>query len=156
MAEDPECDLACEIIKLEAVALDDVRLSWQNRFGRAAPVHLPKHLLLRLYAYRLQAETHGDLRPATVQLLDRLGRESVGEGKSIPLPTELQGRGQLKAGTILVREHAGVSHQVTVAQDGYCWNGQSFSSLSQVATAITGTRWNGPRFFGLPSGRSAS
>jgi hypothetical protein len=153
MAADTERDLAREFTSLEAEALDDVRLRWQNRFGRAAPPHLPKYLLVRLYAYRLQAETHGDLALATVQLLYRLARENVAEGKSIPLPADLNGRSQLKAGTVLVREHAGVSHTVTVVQDGYCWNGQTFLSLSQVATAITGTRWNGPRFFGLPSRR---
>lgn len=150
-----ERDLAWDINSLEALPLDDMRLCWQNKFGRAAPVHLPKHLLLRLYAYRLQAETHGDLRPATVQLFDRLGRESIAEGKSVPLPADLNGRIRLKTGTVLVREHAGVSHRVMVAQDGYCWNGQTFSSLSKVATAITGTRWNGPRFFGLLTGRQA-
>jgi hypothetical protein len=129
-------------------------LCWQNKVGRTAPVHLPKHLLLRLYAYRLQAEAHDDLAPTTVQLLDRLGRETVAEGKPIPLPADLNGRNHLRAGTVLVREHAGTSHHVTVTQEGYRWKGQTFSSLSQVATAITGTRWNGPRFFGLQNGRA--
>lgn len=154
MEPDTDRDIGRELTSLEASTLDDMRLCWQNRFGRVAPA-LPKHLLLRLYAYRLQAETRGDLTPATVQFLDRLGRENVGEGRSIPLPTELQSRG-LKIGTVLVREHAEVSHRVIVTPDGYCWNGQTFSSLSQVATAITGTRWNGPRFFGLPSRKTAT
>lgn len=155
MVAEAECALAREVVGLEALTLDDLRLRWQSRFGRAASVHLPRNLLLRLYVYRIQAEKHGDLGLATTQLLDRLGRESGAESKPIPLPADLNGRGQLKAGTVLVREHAGVSHRVMVAQEGYCWNGQTFSSLSQVATAITGTRWNGPRFFGLPGGRMA-
>ena len=155
MVADAERDLAREITSLETLTLEDLRLRWQSRFGRAASVHLPKNLLLRLYAYRLQAETQGDLGPSTVQLMDRLGREKAAEGKPIPLPADLNGRGQLKAGTVLVREHAGVAHHVMVAQEGYCWNGQTFSSLSQVATAITGTKWNGPRFFGVPGGRAA-
>lgn len=109
-----ERDLAQEIIGLDGLTLDELRLRWQNKFGRAASVHLPKNLLLRLYAYRLQAEVLGDLGPGTIQLLDRLGRENVVEGKPIPLPADLNGRGQLKAGTVLVREHAGVSHHVMV------------------------------------------
>jgi hypothetical protein len=150
-----ENDLAQEVAGLGRLALDDLRLRWQNRFGRAASVHLPKNLLLRLYAYRLQAEMYGDVGPGTSQLLDRLGREKETEGKPIPLPGDLNGRSRLKAGTVLVREHAGVSHRVEVAQGGYCWNGQTFSSLSKIATAITGTRWNGPRFFGLSGERVA-
>jgi hypothetical protein len=152
---DAEHDLTQEVIGLDGLTLDDLRLRWQNKFGRAASVHLPKNLLLRLYAYRLQTEMLGDLGPGTTQLLDRLGRENVVEGKPIPLPADLNSRGQLKTGTVLVREHAGVNHHVMVVQEGYCWNGQTFSSLSQVATTITGTRWNGPRFFGLPSGKAA-
>jgi hypothetical protein len=155
MSADAKRDLAQETASLAGLALEELRLRWQSNFGRAAPAHLPKNLLLRLYSYRLQAEAHGDLCPATTRLLDRLGRAKTAEDKVVPLPIHLNGRSQLKEGTVLVREHAGVSHQVMVGQEGYCWNGQTFSSLSQVATAITGTRWNGPRFFGLPSGRAA-
>lgn len=150
-----ETDLTEEIASLERLALDDLRLRWQSRFGRTPSTHLSRFLLLRLYAYRIQAEVGGDLGPGTVQLLDRLGREKIAEGKFVPLPADLDGGGQLKAGTVLVREHAGANHHVMVTQDGYFWNGQTFPSLSQVATAITGTRWNGRRFFGLRSGKAA-
>jgi hypothetical protein len=156
MSTETERDLAQEIASLDGLTIDGLRLCWQARFLRAAPVHLPKILLLRLYAYRLQAEEHGDLGAGTVRLLDRLGRAKNDEDKPIPLPIGPNGRGQLKAGTVLVREHAGVSHRVMVAEEGYYWNGHTFPSLSQVATAITGTRWNGPRFFGLSYGKATS
>jgi hypothetical protein len=54
-----------------------------------------------------------------------------------------------RPGTILVREWQGTTHHVTVVADGFIWNGGSHSSLSGIARAITGTKWNGPRFFGL-------
>jgi hypothetical protein len=66
--------------------------------------------------------------------------------KVVPPVEEVRG---LKPGTLLVREHEGVLHRVTVQAKGFAWNCQSFRSLSDVARAITGTRWNGPRFFGL-------
>jgi hypothetical protein len=155
VSTDVETDPVKEIPCLDDLTSEDLRRRWQCKFGRAAPAHLPKNLLLRIYAYRLQADIQGDLGPGTVSLLDRLGGGNAAEGKPIPLPGDLNSRRHLKTGTILVREHAGISHRVTVALEGYCWNGQTFSSLSQVATAITGTRWNGPRFFGIAGRRTA-
>jgi len=77
-------------------------------------------------------------------MLDRLAREGRGSAV-IPLP-ELRGT---KSGTLLVREWEGVLHRVMVLEQGFAWNGQTYDSLSKVARAITGTNWNGPRFFGL-------
>jgi hypothetical protein len=73
-------------------------------------------------------------------------------------PNELNRR--LKAGTVLVREYQGERHTVTVVPDGFVWHDTTYSSLSTIARAITGTAWNGPRFFGLrvpgePEGRIA-
>jgi hypothetical protein len=144
-------DLAQEIASLDALNLDDLRLRWQAISGRAAPSHLSRHLLSRLCSYRLQAEAYGDLSAGVSQLLDRLGTINPKDDRPIPLPATLGGKSRLKPGTVLVREHAGANHHVMVTADGYCWNGQAYSSLSQVATAITGTKWNGPRFFGLSS-----
>ena len=67
-----------------------------------------------------------------------------------PVPPVPDRRG-LKPGTILVREHAGVLHRVVVMENGFAWEGKTFRSLSEAAQAITGTNWNGPRFFGLRS-----
>ena len=149
MSIDAERDWAGEVAALEALKFDKLRLRWQATFGKAAPSHLSKPLLLRLFAYRLQVEAYGDLSPATLQLLERLGQANGGNDQPVPLPSELGRQGLLKPGTVLVREHEGLSHHVTAVEDGFIWNGQTFPSLSQVAKAITGTQWNGPRFFGL-------
>jgi hypothetical protein len=89
--------------------------------------------------YRIQEEAFGGLDRETVKLLDRLAR---GEK-----PNELNRR--VKAGTVLVREYQGERHTVTVVPDGFLWRDTAYSSLSTIARAITGTAWNGPRFFGL-------
>ena len=132
-----------EIARLRGLDLAGLQARWRTMFGRRAPAHLPKHLLLRIIAYRLQAEVHGDLDTASVRALDRLAK--AGSDKSAPLP---QAR-SVKPGTLLVREWNGVLHHVTTVDEGFSWNGTSYRSLSEVARAITGTRWNGPRFFGL-------
>jgi hypothetical protein len=85
----------------------------------------------------------GDLDPATVRVLDRAAGAF---GPAAALGP------RLSPGTLLVREWAGQEHRVTVLDDGFCWRDQIFRSLSEVARAITGTRWNGPRFFGRRGG----
>ena len=132
-----------EIARLRGLALAGLQARWRTMFGWRAPAHLPKHLLLRILAYRLQAEVHGDLDAASVRALDRLAK--TGSDRSAPLPRA----SSVKPGTLLVREWDGVLHHVITLDQGFAWNGTSYRSLSEVARAITGTRWNGPRFFGL-------
>ena len=138
--------LEYEIARLRGLDLPGLQARWRTMFGRRAPAHLPKHLLLRILAYRLQAEVHGDLDAASVRSLDRLAK--TGSDKSAPLPQA----SSVKPGTLLVREWDGVLHRVMALDQGFAWNGTSYRSLSEVARAITGTRWNGPRFFGLREG----
>jgi hypothetical protein len=135
-----------EIAHLRGLDLQGLRARWRGLTGRAAPVHLSKPLLLRVLAYRVQAAAFGDLDKATVRLLDRIADEA-GLGKPVDLP--VPDRVGLRPGTVLVREWEGTSHRVMVMSEGFAWNGSTYASLSQVARAITGTRWNGPRFFGL-------
>lgn len=156
MSVEPRSDLAREIAALEFLKLDDLRLRWHATFGKVAPCHLSRSLLLRLFAYRLQAEAYGDLGSPTAQLLEKLGRAKTGDQKFVPLPSEVGRQGLLKPGTVLVREHEGISHHVIAVEDGFAWNGQTYLSLSQVARAITGTQWNGPRFFGLRDQKTPS
>ena len=108
-------------------------------FGAIPPKGLTKDIIARMIAYRIQEEAFGGLDKETLKLLDRLAR---GEK-----PNELQRR--LKAGTVLVREYQGDRHTVTVVADGFLWGEKTYSSLSTIAQVITGTKWNGPRFFGL-------
>jgi hypothetical protein len=136
-------EIETEIAPLRDLDLAGLRARWRTSFGRQAPAHLPRHLLLRLLAYRIQADVLGDLDAATARVLNRLAGR--GSGDTRPIANDVG----LRPGTLLVREWDGASHRVMVLDEGFAWNGGSYKSLSEVARAITGTRWNGPRFFGL-------
>ena len=118
----------------------DLRALWRAMTRSSAPPALSRDLLARMIAYRIQEQRIGKLDRDTRKLLDALanGGEPVR---------------RLKVGTVLVREHAGVVHEVMVVPGGFHWNGQTYPSLSAVAQAITGTNWNGLRFFGVGKGR---
>jgi hypothetical protein len=135
-----------EIAHLRGLDLEGLRARWRSLTGRAAPAQLPRALLLGALAYRVQAAALGDLDRASVRFLERLAAEDrSGERATVPIPTSIS----LRPGSELNREWEGTVQRVWVLADGYAWNGTTYKSLSQVARAITGTRWNGPRFFGL-------
>src|SRR6202163_4617634 len=138
-----------EIAHLRSLDLRGLRARWQSVLQRPAPDHLPRHLLFAIIAYRIQAERLGDLDHETRQLLDRTGAKGSGTAMSARLVSFDQKRTELTPGTVLVREWDRQSQRVMVMSDGFAWNGQTYDSLSKVALAITGTKWNGPRFFGL-------
>src|SRR3979490_1961009 len=138
-----------EIVHLRGLDLKGLRARWQSVLQKPAPGILPRHLLFAIVAYRIQADRFGDLDHETRQLLDRTGAKESGTAMSARLVTFDQKRTQLRPGTVLVREWDRRSQQVMVMSDGFAWNGQTYDSLSMVAFAITGTNWNGPRFFGL-------
>jgi DUF2924 family protein len=138
-----------EIAHLRGLDLGGLRARWQSVFGRPAPTHLTRHLLFAIVAYRLQADRFGDLDHATRQVLDRTVAKDTEPAMSARLASFDQKRTELTPGTVLVREWDRQSQRVMVLADGFAWNGQTYDSLSKVAFAITGTRWNGPRFFGL-------
>ena len=139
-------NLNIEITRLRGLDVDELRARWHTFFRRRAPPHLPRHLLFRILAYRLQADRLGDLDAETIRLLDRSGSPNdVGK-----LTAEFnQHRAHLRAGTVLVREWYGQLHRVMVLVDGFAWKDKIYPSLTKVAFAMTGTNWNGPRFFGL-------
>jgi hypothetical protein len=138
-----------EIAHLRGLDLGGLRARWQSVFRRPAAAHLTRHLLFAVIAYRLQADRFGDLDPATRQVLDRTVAKEAGPEMSARLASFDQKRTELTPGTVLVREWDRRSQRVMVMADGFAWNGQTYDSLSKVAFAITGTKWNGPRFFGL-------
>src|SRR5277367_5060934 len=138
-----------EIAHLRGLDLRGLRARWRSVFQREAPAHLTRHLLFAVIAYRLQADRFGDLDHATRQVLDRTVGKEAGPAMSARLASFDQKRTGLTPGTVLVREWDRQSQRVMVLADGFAWNGQTYDSLSKVAFAITGTRWNGPRFFGL-------
>jgi hypothetical protein len=144
-----------EIAHLRGLDLKGLGARWQNEFAQAAPEHLTRYLLFRILAYWIQADRFGDLDAETNKVLAQAARRN---GRPSDVATGLakldQRRSAPPPGTVLVREWDRKSHRVTVLQDGFAWNGKTFDSLSQVALAITGTKWNGPRFFGLRDRRS--
>lgn len=143
--------LDVEIARLRDLDVGELRIRWQNAFGRPPPPRLPRHLSFRVLAYRLQSDQLGDLDAESQRLLDRSGSpEDAGQRAVNP------GRrtAELRPGTVLGREWYGHMQRVTVLTDGFSWNGKSYPSLSKAAFAITGTRWNGPKFFGLRAKQS--
>jgi hypothetical protein len=138
-----------EIAHLRGLDLGGLRARWQSVFQSSAPAHLTRHLLFAVIAYRLQADRLGDLSHETRQVLDRTVAKEAGPVTSARLAKLDQKRTELSPGTVLVREWDRGSQRVMVTADGFAWNGQTYDSLSKVAFAITGTKWNGPRFFGL-------
>jgi hypothetical protein len=137
-----------EIVRLRGLDLGGLRARWHTAFRRRAPPHLPRHLLFRILAYRLQAGRLGDLDADSRRLLDRIGSESLDRIDRLVADLN-RSRNELRPGTLLTREWDGQLQRVTVLADGFSWNGNTYGSLSKVAFAITGSRWNGPRFFGL-------
>ena len=144
-----ETSVEDEIVHLRGLDLNGLRAGWHSVLQRPAPGHLPRHLLFAIIAYRIQADRLGDLDHETRQLLDRTGAKESGTAMSARLISFDQKRTELTPGTVLVREWDRRSQRVMVMPDGFAWNGQTYDSLSKVAFAITGTNWNGPRFFGL-------
>jgi hypothetical protein len=129
--------IEAEIAHLRSLAIDALRRHWRVIFGRTPPADLSKDLLGRMIAWRLQERALGGLDRESLRFLDRFARQG-----SSP-------RRQFKPGTVLVRDYQGQRYMVTVAPDGFDWQSTTYRSLSAIARAITGTVWNGPRFFAL-------
>ena len=132
---DIDADADIRFADLAGMGLAELREEWRKHFGAPPKLRSPELLGLML-AYRLQAAAEGGI---DVDLRRTLRRPSAGKTSSVLTP-----------GTKLAREWQGIRHEVTVEPDGRVrWQGQDYRSLSEVARAITGSRWNGPRFFGL-------
>src|ERR1700716_3312037 len=138
-----------EIAHLRGLDLKRLRSRWQSVFQRPPPDLLPRHLMFAIIAYRIQADRLGDLDNEAKRVLDRTDAKDTGAKMSARLVSFDQKRTELIPGTVLVREWDRRSQRVMVMADGFAWNGQTYDSLSKVAFAITGTKWNGSRFFGL-------
>ena len=123
-----------EVRALATLDLAGLRGEWRRRYG-PPPRFRSTDLLSRMLAWRIQADALGGLDAATIA---KLGKAQIG-----PAPVTLA------PGTRLAREWRGVRHEVDIVEEGVRYKGQTYRSLSEVARAITGTRWNGVRFFGL-------
>jgi hypothetical protein len=138
-----------EIAHLRGLDLKGLRSRWQSVLQRPAPAHLPRHWLFAIIAYQIQADRLGDLDHESRQVLDRMDAKDTAATISARLVSFDQKRTELTPGTVLVRDWDRKSQRVMVMANGFAWNGKTYDSLSKVAFAITGTKWNGPRFFGL-------
>ena len=132
--------IEAEIDSIRSLGVAALRARWRSLFGAPPPDGLTKDLIGRIIAHQIQEEAFGGLDRQMLKLMDRLARGGKAGSELIR---------RFKAGTVLVREQGGARHTVTVVPGGFAWNGAIYPSLSSIARAITGTAWNGPRFFGL-------
>jgi hypothetical protein len=129
---------------LHKMGYPQVRALWEKLFKQAPPRQVRRELLVRIIAYAIQEQVYGGLSPATRKRLGELARKFETNPNA-----QLSGAARIKPGTRLIRDWRGKSHRVSVLENGYEYAGKRYSSLSQVARLITGTRWSGPLFFGL-------
>jgi len=128
-----------EIDRVRSLGFDELRALWRRTFRSSPPSAFTKDLVARFICWHLQ-EALGGLDPSAMKLLDSLAH---GDKRGAERAR------RLKAGTVLVREHQGERHTVTVVPDGFLWRDSTYKSLTIIARAITGTAWSGPRFFGV-------
>lgn len=144
--------IPARLAALKTTPTPELKAQWRDLFDSEPPPFNRRYLESRL-AYRIQELTYGGLKPGTVQRLERLGEDLDGGDR---MKRGLRTDRMPIAGTRLVREYQGVEHVVTVLADGFDWQGRPYRSLSAIARAITGTRWNGWTFFGLKRHRGSA
>jgi Protein of unknown function (DUF2924) len=139
-------DVEAELDRLPATPIAELRKRYRDLFRTEPPKAFGPDLLRRSIAHTIQEKAYGGLSPSTRRLLSQMVNvASVKPSGRLELPQ------RIKAGSELVRTWKGKTYRVTVMADGFAHEGKTFASLSEIATAITGTKWNGPRFFGLRS-----
>jgi hypothetical protein len=129
-----------EISKIQSLTPDEVRALWRDTFKKDVPKALTRDLLVRTLCWHFQEKAFGGHSPAILKLLASYARGRPGEVVRLR---------RLKPGTELVREFQGERHTVVITAEGFRWRGEDYASLTAIARTITGTNWNGPRFFGL-------
>jgi hypothetical protein len=135
--------LEAEIAHLNDLGLGELRLMWKERLG-TPPAVISTELTRRWLSWELQAQARGGFDATTRRRLRQLCK-----AVRIQPPAKTLLDTSPSPGTILTREWQGVTHRVIVLEQGFAWNSQKHASLSEIAFRITGTRWSGPRFFGL-------
>jgi hypothetical protein len=135
-----------ELGRLPTTPIADLRKRYRDLFRTEPPKAFGPDLLRRSIAQRIQEKAYGTFSASTRRLLDQLVRAAMAKPNGrLELPR------RIKPGSELVRTWKGQTHRVTVMAAGFVRNGKTFASLSEIASEITGTKWNGPRFFGLRS-----
>ncbi len=144
--------IPARLAALKTTPTADLKQMWRDLFANDPPVFNRKYLESRL-AYRIQELTFGGLKPETVRRLEQLGEQL--DGGNV-VTRRIRTDRKPMAGTRLIRDYQGIEQVVTVLQDGFEWQGRPYQSLSAIARAITGTRWNGWVFFGLKNHKGAA
>ena len=143
--------LELEIAALPKMDIAQLQAKWRVSLKQAPPPHVRKQLLVPLLAYKLQEQAYGGLKPEIRRHLEKLAasyrRDPDTKAAALKAPR------RIKPGTRLLRQWNGKTHQVTVIEDGFEYEGERYKSLSVIARLITGTRWSGPLFFGLKGQR---
>lgn len=143
-----EAEFQAELAAIPAMPLDAVQSRWRA-MGQGEPPKVPLRLLQRLLVQLLQEQRYGGLPPSVLAELAaiaaRKDREKVNAAAVAPAPRQVM----LSTGTRLVREWNGRTISVEMRDEGYVWEDRAYRSLSEIARAVTGTRWSGPRFFGI-------
>jgi hypothetical protein len=137
--------ILARLAALKAMSVNELKTEWQALFDAPAPNNSRTFLESRL-AYRIQELIYGGPDKQTRRLLDLLADEVEG---TLTRKAQIADPRNPVVGTKLIREWDGIAHTVTVLKEGFEWGSQRYKSLSAVARAVTGTRWNGYRFFGL-------
>jgi Protein of unknown function (DUF2924) len=148
----PIPDVLPRLAALKTGSIAELKEQWRSLFAAEPPPYNRRFLENRL-AYRIQELAYGGLTPATLERLEALGEQL--DGGNVVL-RRIRHDDKPIAGTRLIREFRGIEHCVTVRQEGYEYQGRPYGSLSAIARAITGTRWNGWAFFGLKNARGRS
>ena len=136
-------------IALNDLGLAELRRVWKERLG-TPPEIASTDLTRRWLLWELQAQARGGFDATTRRRLRQLCKAFRADAPSTPLPDI-----GLAPGSMLTREWNGVTHRVMALEEGFAWNGQKHASLSKIAYYITGTRWSGPRFFGMRQQRKS-
>jgi DUF2924 family protein len=139
-----DSSVTAEIAALPTATYAELKQRWRLLYRTEPPRRISRDLLVRALAYRIQEKALGGLKPSTRRLLVKVAIDAAAQR-----PLQLAPRPTLKPGTVLLREWHGTQHQVIVRNDGIVFRGKPYRSLSEVAYRITGTKWSGPRFFGL-------
>ena len=140
-----------QVAELQRLGRRELAERWRSLFGTEAPAY-SRELLIGRLAYRVQELAFGGLPEAVQDELrshvpeDRL---DTSESEAARMERRRGKEGLPVVGTRLIREWRGTRHEVTVVPGGFEYEGRKYRSLSGIARAITGTRWNGPAFFGL-------
>lgn len=152
MQDNANAQVLTRLAALKAMSVKELKAEWEKLFDTGAPNNSRSFLEQRL-GYRIQELTFGGLSKPARQLLDALADEV--EGKKVRKSVISDPRNPV-IGTRLVREWDGTEHVITVLKDEFDWQGRKYKSLSAIARAITGTQWNGYRFFGLRERKDAA